>query len=132
MRLEVENRPIIEDVTERQIRATVRKMRSYGPSSFASITSSDGSYLQMAGGGITCMLERRDQATGRHWRAHSKMPNPIHPDGTILAFGKGQEVRLRSDEWLSADLVADAFCQFLRSEELPITLDWRDITDDLR
>ena len=129
MRFEVENKPPVDGVTERQIRGAVAKLRSYGPSSFASITSHDGSFLQVGGGGITCTLERREGVTGRHFRAYSLQPNRIHPDGTILAFGRGQEIRLMSDEWLTADLVADAFCRFLKHEALPGVLAWRDITD---
>lgn len=132
MRFEAEGRSIVDGVTEKQVRALISKLRSHGPCSFASITAQDGSYLQVGGGGITCTLERREAASGRHFRAHSTAPNRIHPDGTILAFGKGQEIRLASDEWLTADLVADAFCCFLRQEELPATLGWREITDALR
>ena len=128
MRLEVENKPAVDGATEKQIRSAIAKLRSYGPSSFASITSSDGDYLQVGGGGITCTLERRDAATGRHFRAHSLQPNRIHPDGTILAFGREQEIRLMSDEWLTADLVADAFCRFLKLEPLPEVVAWREIT----
>jgi hypothetical protein len=128
MRFEVENKPAIDGVTEKQIRSAIAKLRSYGPSSFASITSSDGNYLQVGGGGITCTLERRDAATGRHFRAHSLQPNRIHPDGTILAFGRGQEIRLMSDEWLTADLIAEAFCNFLKQEPLPDVVAWREVT----
>jgi hypothetical protein len=129
MRFEVENNPAIDGVTERQIRSAIAKLRSYGPSSFASITAPDGNYLQVGGGGITCTLERRDAASQRHFRAHSLQPNRIHPDGTILAFGRGQEVRLMSDEWLTTEVVADAFCCFLKREALPGILAWREITD---
>ena len=132
MRLESENRPAIEHATDRQVRSTIKALRSYGPSSFASLTAADGSYLQVAGGGITCTLEWRDQGTARHYRAHDKEPSRIHPDGTILAFGRGQEVRLQSDEWLAADTVADAFCSFLVGKALPENLGWREITEMLR
>jgi hypothetical protein len=129
MRFEVENKPHLDGVTEKQIRSAVSKLRGYGPSSFASITAPDGSYLQVGGGGITCTLERRDADTKRHFRAHSLQPTRIHPDGTILAFGRGQEIRMMSDEWLTVDLVADAFCCFLKREALPGILGWREITD---
>ncbi len=33
-----------------------------------------------------------------------------------------------SDEWLTADLVADAFSCFLKREALPGILAWREIT----
>lgn len=127
MRLEVESRPPIDSATEAQVRTAVLGLRSYGPSSFASMTDEAGNYLQVAGGGVTCMLEMRDASARRHYRAYQDVDRPIHPDGTLLVFGGG-EIPLKADEWFAAPMVADAFVSFLKGEELPSSIRWRDVT----
>lgn len=127
MRLEVESRPPIDNATEAQVRTAVLGLRSYGPSSFASMTDEAGNYLQVAGGGVTCMLEMRDAAARRHYRAYQDVDRPIHPDGTLLVFGGG-EIPLKADEWFAAPMVADAFVSFLKGEELTSSIRWRDVT----
>jgi hypothetical protein len=128
MRLEVEKKPPIEGIDEEVLRSEILTLCSYGPSSFASLTDERGNYLQIAGGGVTCMLERRDADTGRHFRAHHDAPSKVFADGTILAFGGGK-IRLAADEWFTASVVADVFCAFLRGSELPPTIKWRDVTE---
>lgn len=127
MRLEVQGKPTIHELTEAQARAAVTSLRSYGPSSFASLTDEKGNYVQVAGGGVTCMLERRDAASGRHFRGYKDEKSKVFPDGTALVFGGG-EIRLSADEWFTAQEVAEVFSAFLRSNELPRLVKWRDIT----
>ena len=127
MRLEIEKRPSIENVTEAQLVSAVMALRSYGPSSFASLTDEQGNYLQVAGGGVTCMLERRDVASGHHLRGYKEEKSKVFPDGTSLTFGGG-EIRLAADEWFTAQEVADVFSSFLRGGELPASVKWRDVT----
>src|SRR5438552_2235378 len=98
MRLEVERKSPIEGPSDAQVRSEILGLRSYGPSSFASLTDEKGDYLQVAGGGVTCLLERRDAATGRHYRAFHDNPSAVFADGTALVFGGG-EVKLAADEW---------------------------------
>lgn len=128
MRLEVEKKPPIENVTDAQVRSAILALRSYGPSSFASLSDAQGNFLQVGGGGITCMLERRDIAKGRHYRGYHDNPRKVCPDGTILAFGGG-ELKLLSDEWFTAPMVVDVFLAFLNGNELPVSVRWRDVTD---
>jgi|SRR3954467_3073458 len=128
MRLEIEGKPPTDHATEAQVRSAVLGLRSYGPSSFASLTDSEGNYLQVAGGGVTCMLEMRDAASRRHYRAFHDVLRPVHPDGTLLVFGGG-EIPLKADEWFAAPAVADAFASFLQGEKLPSSIKWRDVTD---
>jgi len=127
MLLEVEKAPSIENVTEAQMRSAIMTLRSYGPSSFASLTDAQGNYLQVAGGGVTCMLERRDIASGHHFRAYKDEKSKVFPDGTSLVFGGG-EIRLASDEWFTAQEVAEVFSTFLHGGELPASVKWRDVT----
>lgn len=125
--LEVEKKSPKQDPTTAQVSAAITKLRSYGPSSFASLTDEHGNYIQVAGGGITCLLERRVAAGAQHFRAYLETSSTIHPDGTILAFC-GAQVKLQADEWISAPLVIEAFTAFLQGHELPQTIRWRDIT----
>ena len=127
MLLEVEKKPAIENATAADVRAVIPKLRSYGPSSYASLTDAQGSYLQVAGGGVTCLLEWRDAVNRRHFRAHLDAPSKVFPDGTILAFSGG-EVKLKADEWLTVPIVEEAFLAFLKGESLPLAIKWRDIT----
>jgi|SRR6185436_12731076 len=127
MRLEIERRHAIEDPSEMQVRSAIMALRSYGPSSFASLTDENGNYLQVAGGAVTCLLERRDGGTNRHYRAYRDNPSTVFSTGTALVFGGGQ-VKLAADEWFTASIVADAFLAFLRGEDLPASIKWRDVT----
>ncbi|QWT22155.1 hypothetical protein KPL74_09120 [Bacillus sp. NP157] len=127
MRLEIEKKPTIDDATAAQLHCAIMALRSYGPSSFASLTDGAGNYVQVAGGGVTCMLERRDAATGRHFRGYKDQKSKVFPDGTVLVFGGG-EVRLSADEWFTAQEVEGVFVAFLGSSELPSSVKWRDIT----
>jgi hypothetical protein len=127
MRLEIEKKPAIDDATDAEVRAAIMSLRSYGPSSFASLTDENGNYVQVAGGGVTCMLERRDAASGHHFRGYKDERSKVFPDGTALVFGGG-EIRLSADEWFAAQEIAEVFSAFLRSNELPPLVKWRDMT----
>lgn len=127
MLFEVEKKVPQEDPTTAQVSAAITKLRSYGPSSFASLTDEHRNYLQVAGGGLTCLLEKRVAAGAQHFRTYLETPSGIHRDGTILAFSGGQ-VKLQADEWISAPLVIEAFTAFLQGRELPQAIRWRDIT----
>lgn len=127
MILEIEKRASIDNATAVDIRAVIPKLRSYGPCSFASLTDAEGNYLQVAGGGVTCMLERRDAVNRRHYRAHLDTPSKVFPEGTILSFGGG-EVKLRADEWLTATMVEETFLAFLEGKAFPASLQWRDVS----
>lgn len=127
MRLEVENRDALDGASEAAIKIALRSLRSYGSSSYASLTRSDGDYVQVAGGGVSCMIERRDAATGRHFRAHKDRNHPVFADGTILSFGGG-EIPLKADEWFNITDVNDVFFAFASGTEFPAFVRWRDMT----
>lgn len=131
MLFEVEKNPPRQDPTAAQVSSAIAKLRSYGPSSFASLTDELGNYLQVAGGGPTCLLEKRSVVDRKHFRAYLETPSGIHPDDTILAFSGG-EVKLRADEWISVPLVTQAFTAFVHGNDLPQSFQWREITSLLR
>ena len=127
MIFELENKLPKREPSAAQLRAGLLKLRSYGPSSYASLTDDQGNYLQVGGGGLTCLFERRSASDGRHYRAYLAEPSLLHPDGTVLAFSAG-EVSLRSDEWIPVSLVIPAFTAFLIGQPLPEPIRWRDMT----
>lgn len=128
MRLEAEGKSPVENPSESKVRALVASLKSYGPCSFASITDEQGSYLQVGGGGQSCLLERRDAGENRHFRAYRAERSAVFPDGTVLSFSGG-DVPLRSDEWMSAAMVAEAFSAFLERRPLPSEIMWREISE---
>ena len=127
MLFEVEKKAPKQNPTTAQLSTSIMKLRSYGRSFFASLTDEHGNYLQVAGGGITCLLERRTAADAQHFRGYLETPSVVHPDGTILAFNGGQ-VKLQADEWLSALVVIEAFTSFMQGHAFPQTIQWRNIT----
>jgi len=124
MRLEGQNFAELNAPTDAQIRQRVLALRSAGKHSYASLTSEDGSYVQVAGGQATCMVERFDTETGKRERAFHDKPSPAFPDGTLLVFGAGK-LTLKSDEWFVADAVVEIFLCFRDAREYPDTVHWR-------
>jgi len=125
MKLEVEGKAAIEGVRASQIVRAVKALKSYGPSSYASLTDADGNYVQVAGGGVSCMIERYEAKSSKRSRAFHDKPSPVRPDGTILSFRAGN-IPMRSDEWFMADQVIDVFILFLNGDEFPDFIHWRD------
>lgn len=62
MKLEVEGKPAIQEPQESQLPRALKSLKSYGPASYASLTDASGNYVQVAGGGVICMIERYDAA----------------------------------------------------------------------
>ncbi|PPU13527.1 hypothetical protein XacyCFBP2565_14455 [Xanthomonas arboricola pv. corylina] len=126
MIFEIEGGDKISEPDEAKVKLAIRKLRSYGPQSFASLDNEDGEYVQVAGGGVTCMLERMDGVLNKQYRGYTSIKSKVFPDGTILAFGGG-ELIMRSDEWFSSEEVAEVFCCFLRKSPFPDYVMWREI-----
>nr|CUV16971.1 conserved protein of unknown function [Ralstonia solanacearum] len=126
IRFEAENKPAIDAPTTAQIRRGIQSLKSYGPSSFASLIGDTGSYVQVAGGRVTCMVERYDAETGRHFRAFHDRPSPVYPDGTILSFGAGN-IPMKADEWFLAQQVVELFIAFLQDQPFPEYVRWREV-----
>ena len=93
--------------------------------SFASLTSEDGEYLQVAGGPGLFMLEHR-LPNGSSFRAAQAAAVVPFEDGTILAFSAG-EISLRRDEWFLIGQVVEAFSAFVVGRSLPNSIKWREL-----
>jgi hypothetical protein len=124
MKFEGENFAVLSTPSDRILESRLLVLRSYGRHSYASLTDAQGNYLQVAGGGVTCMVESFDVSTSTRLRAFHDKPSPVFPDGTVLAFGGG-EMRLRSDEWFQASCVVEIFLCFKHGRRYPGTVRWR-------
>jgi hypothetical protein len=108
MKFDIQGKEGIAAPTPAQIVRAIKSLRSYGPSSYASLTDDAGNYVQVAGGGISCMVEHIEIDGERRRRAFHDKPSPVRPDGTILVFGAGN-IPMRSDEWFMSDQVVEIF-----------------------
>ncbi|WP_444933928.1 hypothetical protein [Microbulbifer sp. JTAC008] len=126
MILEVENRAKIESPTRKDIERALRSLKSEGPSSYASLTSPSGSYVQVGGGRFTCLLEKRGSSDGAQYRAYSNSPSVPFPDGSILSFSGG-DIPLRNDEWFNIEKAIELFVAFASDADLPNDIFWREI-----
>jgi hypothetical protein len=73
MILEVEKTPVAEK-SFAKIEKELRALKSYGPHSFASLNKPDDSFVQVAGGRVTCVLEMREMPSEKLWRAYMDEP----------------------------------------------------------
>ncbi|EDN70227.1 hypothetical protein BGP_1974 [Beggiatoa sp. PS] len=128
MRLECENKWPIKNVSKKQVIRALKGLRSYGPSSFAVLNTDDGSYIQVAGGGVTCLLEKRETSTGKHYRAYHDFPSTPFPDGTILSFS-GSRIVMRNNEWFNIEQIIEVFVTLLNQQNMPEFVKWQDITE---
>ena len=124
MKLEVEGKASISEATPAQIARAIRSLKSYGRSSYASLTNESGNYVQVAGGGVSCMVELFDAAAEVCSRAFHDKPSAARPDGTILVFGAGN-LPMRSDEWFMANQVVEIFLAFHATAPFPNYVCWR-------
>jgi hypothetical protein len=124
MKLEGQNFAAVNAPSDHVLESRLLALKSYGRHSYASLTDAQGNYLQVAGGGVTCMVESFNVSTSTRLRAFHDKPSPVFPDGTVLAFGAG-ELRLKSDEWFHASAVVEIFLCFRHGRGYPDTVHWR-------
>jgi hypothetical protein len=93
-------------------------------SSFANLTSSDGTFVQVAGGPGLFLLEY--QNSSGHYRAFQNMPVASHPDGTTLECSAGSIPMARA-EWFLQQQVAEVFRQFAEGQTWPPYVHWREV-----
>ena len=130
MILEIEGRTDINNPNEDQVRSAIESLRTHGPSSFAILASADGSFVQVGGGGVTCVIERKDGSSGKQFRAYKAEKSKVFADGDILSFA-GSNIALAADEWLTSNDAKSLFLCFLAGKDLPSDLYWRDLAPKL-
>lgn len=115
--------------TRKQLSRELLRLRSYGPSAFASLTADSGAYVQVGGGGVGCVLEWRDES-GRQMRASQSPPIVPFPDGAPLTFSGGA-IPLRRGEWFRIEQVIEVFGAFLDGAPFPSFVTWRDVSQEV-
>ena len=103
------------------------RLKSYRAPSFARLSSDVGDYVQVGHGGQLCILEYRDVARGRHFRAHLDEPHHAFPDGITISFA-ASTMSLAGDEIIGIEKVVTVFLEFLDTCSRPDSIGWR-ITD---
>jgi hypothetical protein len=103
--------------------ARIQKELALVKSSFASLTSEDGSYLQVAGGPGLFLLEHK--GTAGHRRAFQINPVVPHPDGTTLECSAGSIPMNRAD-WFLRGQVTEVFEAFAVGGAWPAFVQWRE------
>jgi hypothetical protein len=112
------------------IERALRTLKITGRHEFAALDDEHGNYVQVAGGGVACMIERRSSHPLRHYRGFQEKRNKAFPDGTKLRFA-GSEVAMMSNEWFMIDQAIEVFLAFQAGEKLPDWIQWRDISEVL-
>ena len=128
MRFTMESAKPIDNPTPMQLQKCLRKLKLAGKHEYAVLEDPDGNYVQVAGGGVACMLEMRRTQPLKHFRAFQDKHHPVFRDGTKLRFA-GSEVTLSSNEWLTIDQVIEVFLGFHAGSPWPAWVKWRDISD---
>jgi hypothetical protein len=124
MHFEREGKSKVVGVTPKRLLQELSRLRSEGPSSFASLTAPDGSYLQTAGGPFLFFVENRTINPPAHFRAWQSSPVVSFADGTLLSFSAGN-VSLQKDEWFTKPQIFELFSSFLSGNALPPFVSWR-------
>jgi hypothetical protein len=128
MIFERENVKPIINPSDKMIALNLKRIGHNKNSAFASIVADDGSWIQVGGGGVTCMIEKREPNNGRifrGWQAEPVMPPEF--DGTVLYFS-GNSITLGLKEWFRIEQVIDVFIAFNNRMPLPAYICWREIT----
>lgn len=126
MLLEVENKTPCSVNDFKIVEKHLKNLKSYGLHSFASLQRADGSYIQVAGGRVTCIVEWRDIRTGQHWRAWLPTPRVAYTGQQTLMFGGG-DMTMQPDEILFIDDVIVTFQAFFESCPFPSYIEWRNM-----
>lgn len=107
-----------------QIEKKLRSLRSYGPRSFAILSKEDGSYIQVAGGGVTCVLELRDAKKNIQERAYLLQSRVPFSGEQTLVFGGGK-ITMDPNEILFIGDVIEVFKSFFYNKPFPENIHWK-------
>ncbi len=131
MMFEVEKQPFVQVSNFKKIEKSLRNLKSYGPQSYAILTNKHGSYLQVAGGRVTCVLEMREQSNDKHYRAYLRKAKVPFTGQQTLMFGGGH-MKMEPDEILFINDVVQVFEAFFYSKDLPKNILWRDMSHAIK
>ncbi|WP_136444012.1 hypothetical protein [Pacificoceanicola onchidii] len=124
MLLEAENKNPVRVADFSTVERVLRGLKSHGKTSFASLTKDDGSFVQVAGGRVTCILERRAKGSSDIQRAFLfDVKSPFKGTQTLVC-GAGH-IEHQPDEGLFIDDVIACFRAFFKGWDFPSEIGWR-------
>ena len=127
--LEGENFDPIEGPTPAKVRDVIESLGKY-ETSFAVLTLPSGNYVQAAGDGEFCTLEKREHDPIRHCKAHYSEGSEVSTNKKHLITGAG-EMTLEPDEFIRLSDAADFFEAFLEGRSDPNQIAWRSLNEFL-
>lgn len=124
--LEIEGKKPVQVQDFALVKKALRSLKSYGPASFAILTKEDGSYLQVAGGRLTCVVEQRSAGTGKQMRARYERTKVPYEGSQTLVFGGGK-LEAEPEEILFIEDVILIFKAFWEGSAGTAVIAWRDM-----
>jgi len=107
--------------------AQLKRALSLTKSSFASLTATDESFMQVGGGPGLFVLEYRD-SSGHHFRARQASPVTRFEDGTTISFS-GSTLKMANGEWFLVGQVSLVFAAFASGGQLPDFVQWKPLNE---
>lgn len=129
--LEVEGKNPVQVRDFVPVEKALRSLKSYGPASFAILTKEDGSYVQVAGGRLTCVVEQRSAGIGKQMRARYQLSKVPYEGIQTLVFGGGK-LEVEPEEILFIEDVVLIFKAFWAGSADPEIIVWRDMSEHLK
>ncbi|WP_122521467.1 hypothetical protein [Pannonibacter phragmitetus] len=129
--LEIEGKKPVQVQDCAPVEKALRSLKSYGPASFAILTKEDGSYVQVAGGRLTCVVEQRSAGAGKQMRARYERAKVPYEVSQTLVFGGGK-LEAEPEELLFIEDVILIFKAFWEGSTGPETVAWRDMSERLK
>jgi hypothetical protein len=126
MLLEIEGKKPVQVRDFALVEKALRSLKSYGPASFAILTQEDGSYVQVAGGRLTCVVERRSAGAGKQMRARYERAKVPFEGSQTLVFGGGK-LEAEPEEILFIEDVILIFKAFWEGSAGTAVIAWRDM-----
>lgn len=126
MILEVENKKNFINVSFKEIERNLLKLKSYGKNSFAILSDDRGNFIQVAGGGVTCVVERKSFGESTIYRAFLIEPRNKYEGLQEIYFGGGS-LKVNPNEILFISDVIDCFKSFYDNISYPKSINWTDV-----
>lgn len=123
MKYEREKTKAIENPSSKQVRTSLDKLRG-SKRSFATISDNGKGFIQMAGGGFSCILEMK--IDGVLYRASQEVPIVPWEEVTALSTSCG-ELQVQPNEYFSIDQIKEAFVEYLNGNRKFEQWSWREI-----
>jgi hypothetical protein len=116
----------VVDPSERQLLHNLRSLKLYGRSQFLVLSTMDGDWIQIAGGTLSCIVERYSAETPVLWRAHRRLALSSFRDATKFGF-RGHDREVAPDEILRMAEAEEILLAFRSGSDVSALMSWRAI-----